>query len=507
MKPMAAILFTVALLTISACYSVREMTVEALRDEPQSGQITVVLRSGTTFRFGADQYRIINDSIQGNGLRIFGDRQERFTGSLAVSDIEVVESRQLDGVRTGLLVGGVAAAGVIIAFLASERKPSPPPKPTTGGTGGMGNFSCPLVSTFDGSTYHLESETFAGAVLKGFERQSHDIVSHLRSVDGQYKLRLANAGDETEYVDDIALTIVEHPAGTRVLPDREGVVHTLERELTPEYCVDHTGNNVLPLVTRPDGLFWEHREAPGSTGLRDTLTLGFPKDPGAGRVRLIVRGVNTRLGNFALRSVLALKGDQKLGWIHTMESQPAERARFLRWMMREGMLHVSVLESGRWVEQQAFLDPGPGVVKDQLCILDITRVRGERLAIRLSCTADLWRIDRVSVDYEADRQVQILPLQPVSAVNNRGENVLARLERQDGNYYATMTGDYADVAFPVPPPVPDRTRSIVISCRGFYYPWVDSRGPAQHAVADSILDSPLYGSRLLMPQWTVSQDR
>jgi hypothetical protein len=344
-------------------------------------------------------------------------------------------------------------------------------------------------------------------VLKGLERQSHDVLSHLTPVDGLYKVQLSNAGDETEYVDDIRLTIVDHPVGTRVLPDRDGVVHTLERELSPDHCLDHTGNNVLPLVTRSDGLFWEHREDIASTGLRDTLTLGFPKDPGAEHVRLIVRGVNTQLGNFALRSVIALKGDQKLGWLQTMESQPAERARFLRWMMREGMLHVSVLESGGWVEQEAFLDPGPGVVKDQLCLLDITRVRGDHLVIRLCCAADLWHIDRVSVDYEADRDVRIHPLKPVSAVNNSGKDVLPRLERHDGDYYTTTTGDYADVTFPVPPPVPDRTRSIVVSCRGFYYPWVDSRGPARHAVVDSILNHPQYGSRLLMSQWTGSQKR
>ncbi len=77
------------------------------------------------------------------------------------------------------------------------------------------------------SGYKLESETFAGALFKGIERSSYDVLSHIKPLNGKYSLKLVNAREETEYVNQLKLILVDHPNDVSVIPDYFGNVHSV----------------------------------------------------------------------------------------------------------------------------------------------------------------------------------------------------------------------------------------------------------------------------------------
>lgn len=492
-------LLIVSFLSYIGCYSTETVPKQELAAKQIQGDITVIMKDRMRFVFGDGKYSISSDSLSGIGGRKTADYfvDLPFQGSLALADIMFIERKEFSTGKTILLAG--AAVG-LVALIAS----SSPPSSGFGGTLG-GGMSCPFIYTYDGSEYHFESETFAGAVFKGVERTSCDVLRHLKAVEGECKIRLVNARDETEYVDQLTLTAVDHPRGTLVIPDRNGVMHTISDLAQPTTCVDFRGRNTLAAIDERDGSYWQSdltdRDWANDFDLRDGIIVEFPKRLNAKSVKLVVNGRNTRLGYFALANIFQLKGSEKLDWYSELEISPAERAKFVRWMMREGMLHIHVWQGEKWIEQSALLDVGPGISKDQVAVLDISDVKDDVLRVRLECTTDLWRIDQVYVDYSPDFYARSTALSLRSAINEQSQDVADLLNVRDERYYATVNDQYADIVFVDTPRNINLERTYVVNTTGYYYQWLDADGTADHELVERILTEPMFGAKLLLPQW------
>lgn len=504
MKPISSVLLMSFVFSIG-CQDTVQMTKEEFVGSGKRSAIVVQTRLSRRYAFRKDQYWFSGDSLTGIGVQ-----QNRgpimdtpFRGSLALSDITLIEAQEFNAGKTVLLAGGIglAVAGIIALNNAGKESSPPPPPPPGNGT----KFSCPFIYTFDGSAYHFESETFAGAVFKGLERTTVDRVSHLVPVRNICHLKLVNARDETEYVNEIKLIAIDHPNGTTVMADRIGAIHSISSPLSPSSCIGFDGKNALACVKEKDDSSWESdltgRPCTDEKDTRDGLILEFPKPAGSRDVKLVVNGRNTRLGYFALAEVFRLKGADRLTWYQQLESDPAERARFARWITREGMLHVQVWKNNVWVEQTALPDVGPGISKDQVALLKLDGITDTILRVRLECTVDLWRIDQVYVDYSPDCPVQTTEVSPLSAINEQGEDVTGLLREPDEKYYTTVTGQFADIAFVDPPRIAGMQRSYAVRSRGFYYQWLSGEGAAQDRLVDRILSEPGFGTRALLPQW------
>lgn len=336
----------VSSLIYTGCYNSVELTKQELTLSPHQYDIMVITRLRQKYSFEQGHYRILPDSLVGDGVQKFfppvADRP--FQGAIAFSDMVLIETKEFSPTKTILLAGGAAlvVAGVI-ALSNTGRKSTPPPSET-------GTFSCPFIYSFDGSTYHFESETFSGSVFKGLERPAFDVLYHLKPVNGTYRLKLVNARNETEYVNELALIAVEHPIGTSVIPDRSGAMHTISSPVHPSHSRDFCGRNVVSEITGRDHVFWTSTLAgtdwADERTHRDGLLVEFPKPADARSVKLVVSGKNTRLGNFALAKIFQLKGNNKLEWYQQLETDAAERAKFAGWLKREGMLHVQLWQRG-----------------------------------------------------------------------------------------------------------------------------------------------------------------
>jgi hypothetical protein len=503
--------YALATLTVlglqTGCSSSRELTRTQQPTSAPASAPSVLTKDGTLYRL--QHYRVADSQLLAAGTSEKDGRTELFKGHLALSDIDYAQAQGDWGSGKKLLAAGVAvvfsalaidylnhgSSGLSIRELRGTYYP-----PSYGGGG-----SCPFIYSYDGGRYHLESESFAGAVFKGAERASYDNLEWLRPVDGQYRLKLANESDETEYVDHIKLLVVDAPPGVAVLPNANGDFHTIAQPVHPVRCVDRDDRDVLSTVREKDDRWWESdlraKDLTSDDGLRDGLVLEFPRPPRASIAKLVVRGINTTLGVFAFEQLFKLKGDGTLRWYQRLEREPAERRKLISWMKREGMLHVQVWQNGEWVEQTALLDVGPRVSKDQVAVLDLSQVTCDVVKIKLESATDLWRIDCVYLDYSQDLPVEIAEVDPGSAVDERGEDVSDLLRRDDDRYYVTMKGQYARLTFDEVPARAGLSRHYAVSAKGYYHPWLDSQGKDQTALLDRVLTEPLFGSRAFMPAW------
>lgn len=497
-------------LLYAGCYDSVELTKQQLLQSNGQSNISVVTKLCRKYEFKKGRYCIQGDSLYGVGVQKFTPpfNDQTFRDPIALSDILLIETSEFSAGKTILLAGGIAlaVAGVIALNNGGSESAPPPPPPPTGG-----KFSCPFIYTYDGAAYHFESETFSGSVFKGLERSAFDVLNHIAPVDGVYKLKLVNARDETEYVNELKLIAIDHPIGTSIIPDRNGNVHTISRSIPPARCTADDGRNALREISARDNVYWSSSMTAGDLGknsnLRDGLTFEFPRPPGTTSVKLVVSGKNTRLGYFALAKIFQLKGDDKMEWYSKLETDPAERAKFVGWIMREGMLHAKVWHHGRWVERTAFIDVGPGISKEQVAVINIDDITGSVLKIRLDCTTDLWCIDQVYVDYSPDFPVLSTELSPAGATSEHGQNIAGMLKAADDRYYVTISNQYADIEFPAVPEREDCNRSYVAKTRGFYYQWVDAEGSSQDMLVDQILSGDPVGARYVLSQWSRQRSR
>ena len=477
-----------------------------LANPDMTGEIVVLTRDGTKYRF---KNYLLKDSVLLGGGYIESDSMKDFSGNLALSDIAYIQKQQPSSSKTIIGVGAVTAFVIMAGVQLGESSQGTLSTnlayhyPIT--YGGSGHGSCPYIYSWDGVSYHFESETFAGSVFRGAERSSFDVLSSLRAVDGVCRLRITNEREESEYTNRVALYAVDGPEEKRIVPDSRGSMHTIGKVASPVSCSDRDGHNLLPLISRADGVYWESslrsKDVSLRENIRDTIFLEFTKPANASKVKLLVRGTNTELGAFAFHKLFSLRGPSLLDWYRTLESDPDESRRFISFMMREGMLHVNLRQGNAWVEKAAYADVGPMITKEQVVILDVNDDGGDILKVALVSTADLWRIDRIAMDYSEDQPVIVHELPVLSAVDQSGNDVAPLLSQVDNRYYSTVPGQSADLTFRDVPTVAGRTRTYIVSSRGFYHLWT-APGPAdQRDLVQKILAEPGYGATLYLPTW------
>jgi len=493
-----SLILAIALFSYLGCHDTAQLSRDTFIAQKPDGDILLITKDAKFYKFYQHDYWMTSDSLKGSGTVTMNGHNEGFTGAIPLSDIDVVQIETVDGVKTVLCVLGIAAlAAVIVAAVAAAA--------FTSTLNSEAQHSCPFVYTFDGTAYHLESETFSGAVLKGLERTSYDNLRLLKPVHGFYELRLSNDRPETEYVNELKLILVDHTKSVGVVPDLRGIVHTFSHPEMPTSCIDFGQVSRMEEIMTKDGRCWESdistMDLRDSSHYKDGLIMEFAMPQNAREAKLLVNGVNTPLADFAFQKLFQLKGDNKLLWYHELERNPSESGKFLSWMKRDGMLHVKVWNGKIWQERAALIDVGPALAKDQVALLDIGDITGSTLKVKLECTTDLWRIDRVAIDYSPDLPVSVTELSPQSAITERGDDITPLFLAADDQYDITVEGQHANLTFKDIPLSTGLERSYILKTRGFYYQWFDTHGPANDLVVDRILTDFQFGAKQYLPQW------
>ncbi|MGH7580926.1 MAG: hypothetical protein ACREM9_12180, partial [Gemmatimonadales bacterium] len=213
-----------ASILLPACYSWRSSSVplqQILADQPS--QVRVTRADGG--RFTLQRPRLSNDTLIGELA------SSSASGAIAVplSEVRSLEVRRFDGLETAGWIAGVGATAILIAAAASGGDES-----SSGGgggddtcCGGGGYYSCPLVYSWDGSQWRLDSGTFGGAIARALARTDVDNLQYAVAVRDTVRLRLANELRETDHVDELTLLAVDHPPGVGVAPTPAGAIRII----------------------------------------------------------------------------------------------------------------------------------------------------------------------------------------------------------------------------------------------------------------------------------------
>ncbi len=389
---------------------------------------------------------------------------------VALKDVHHLEIEQVDAGRTFLAVAAIGASTALVVSAAEAIGKLSAPRPSAGSMNIK--ISCPLVYSWDGHHWRLDSGTFGGAVTEGLQRTDLDNLDYVQAEGGVLRLRVSNELAETDHLDGLAVLAVDHDPSLTVAPDPSGGLHTIGDLVPPFRATDDRGADALPRVVAVDGWNWEStvsgRDPHNPADLRSGLELAFTRPQGATRAHLVVDANSSAWGSYMLEEFIRAHGSATQAWYDSMDARPAVARRIQARLAREAFLAVSVRTAGAWDDQGLFWEAGPEIVKRQVLDLDLSRIVGDTVLVRLTSAPSFWTIDRVALDFTADREVTVHELSLVSARDRYGLDVAPLIAAVDHRDYALRNGATADVVFAVPPVPPGQARSYLLRSTGWY---------------------------------------
>jgi hypothetical protein len=394
------------------------------------------------------------------------------------------------GAKTGFVVGAFIDLIVIAVAVASGDSDSKPKQEEPGDI----MCGCPFVYSHDGEKYVLDSEAFGGSIFEAAKRTDLGRLDNLREVDHICRLKIVDELQETDYVDEVKLLVVDHPIGTEVVPSLACRLHTLSNPQAPANAVDWRGNNVIDLIREKDGRFWVSdpfgRDPNIKTHARDRLDLEFPRPADAGFVKLAFNVQNTLWAAHLQSHFLELHGSELDNWYQLLNTSAEAREEFQKVMIREGMLIIELWNGEEWQSSGFVWEVGASVFRDQLVWLDISSIPGEVLRVRLECPPGFWMINSVHADYTPDLPFETVEIAPSAAKDHLRRDLEQTLRNTDGVYHVMFTGDWAELTFPVPPHREGFSRSFLVKSSGYYTINVLAEGQPQADLIDRFMAEP-----------------
>jgi hypothetical protein len=487
------LLVAVTAALVTACHSWRtppSPVAETLADRPDEVRITRNDHSQLTLH----RPRLSGDTLIGERIA-----SQPVTVSVPLGDIRSIEVRRFDGLKTAGLIAGVGATAILIAAAASDGGDDSPPVDDGGTVGGGGYYSCPLVYSWDGARWRLDSGTFGGAIARALARTDVDNLSYAVAERDTLHLRLANELRETDHVDELVVLAVDHPAGVGVAPTPEGEIRVIGELAAPITARDSRGRDALAQVRAVDGQVWEsalvRRDTSRLDDIRDVLELTFPRPDGS-TADLVVDARNTVWSAYLVGELVRAHGGQADAWYASLDADSTRAAAVRRHLATEAFLSASVLTSSGWRAQGLVWEAGPEVAKRQVLTLDLTGVRDTLLQVRLEAPAAFWTIDHVGISSESQRSLTVREARLRAARLATNTDVTDLLLRPDNWTLTLEPGESADIVLTVPPVESGMARSYLLRTRGWYRIHDTGKGEPDAAVLAAVFDRPTGVARM-----------
>ena len=487
-RPLALLLASVMLLSSLCCYSRQQMHSSRLRQiNSLEGLKFVLLDAGSPV---TNVWRVSNPKFEQNALTGRLDRAsvdlgvqiasvhsnadqqankdlvliylspvaakslpDTLSARLEYKDITRIEVFEPDAGKTiGLalgIAGGLALIGLVALVIACN---------------------CPHVYAEgpDGAS-QLEGSLYSGAIYPQLERADWLPMRQLQPVGNQYQLRLVNQESQHQHTNLLALEVLDHAPGLQPVFDQYGQLHTLASPQAPLTATNVSGQDVRhEILTADEKIFLGDldNQHPDAT---ERLTLTFAKPARARQAKLLLNAKNSDWLDYTYFEFQNALGQYADEVARKYRRLPA--AENLAWAERQKIPLAVWLETvpGQWEKVDYFHLPGASAFRQAVLPLDLTRVPGDVVRLRLEFGFHFWEIDYVALDSSLDQPVQQTTLRPVSAITQTGKDLTAALTDDDNRYYHQPDiGDEARIVFEAPPLLPGYERSLVLRAKGHY---------------------------------------
>lgn len=367
-----------------------------------------------------------------------------------ISKIEVFEPDA--GKVVGIVLGGIGGCAIIsiIALIIA--------------------CNCPhvYVEAPDGAR-QLQGSLYSGAIYPQLERSDYLALQNIQPVDNQLKIILANQESQHQHTNLVALEVLDHAPGLRPVFDKYGQLHTISNPQPPLSASDVTGKNVLDEILAKDGQIFVGDLSNTSSEATEKLSVQFSKPQGVKHAKLLLNAKNSHWLDytyFEFQNALGEYADEA-----TRKYRKKSAAENQAWADRQKIPLAVWIETspGQWEKTEQFDLQGASVFRDAVLPLDLSRVQGNTVNIRLEFGFHFWEINQVALDFSDNQTVVQNTLRPLEAHDQSGRDITTSLLEDDTQYYDQPSiGDEASIRFQLPPLLPGHERSLVLRGKGHY---------------------------------------
>lgn len=334
--------------------------------------------------------------------------------------------------------------------------------------------SCPFVYVNNGSEYVFAGEIYSGAIFKGIERDDYLLLPPIAS-ENNLELIIANKLKEKQYINQLGIMQVGHPAGTQIFPGKAGDVH-LVRQPLPMISASVNDRNITELLQKLDSTHFTFNDQSGEHFFNEVV-ITLPKPSPANEGHLIMHTKNSLWGDYVFGEFTKLFGSSYSSWLEKQNQKPEYEAG--QWPVDQGLAMKVFLEiNGDWVLTDTVNLVGPLAFRDLVVPLDLSHHKAEVVRVKLSAGYMMWDLDYVGIDYSLDDQLNISYIRPSKATTDKNENRLLSILSNDDDYLAQeQTGDEVVVSFPISPlKSADMQYDYILHSRGYYQHVRDYKG-------------------------------
>lgn len=498
-----AIGVALAAVTGSGCYSTRENALVGVLEKPESGIQTRHGQPIAGFTTADGRYREFDGRVRviaGDSLEFFRDYHP---GGLterppsenrlvhARSDVATIFTKELNPAKTILATIGITVlvAGILLGIAIATKE------------------SCPFLYSWDGEKYVFDGEPYGGATMAGLERTDWSELEHLVPVGGEYRLAITNEVDETQHTNSLSLLVVDHPAGSTVVMDRQGRPHAFRRLEPLSDARDENGRDLGRWLRDNDRVSWypdleryANRDSLADT--RNHLTLRFRRPAGRGPLWLVANAGTGLWGSHMIRSMLMARGDRLPEFYAAINGSSAYRQQLLEWNEREELFELfPELRCGdRWVRQDFLPGGGPFMTESRAIPLGACEPAEQSVEIRIHPPVGFWNLNSFHLAAGED-SVHVTQLPPRVVRDQHGADVTARLLRDDDVTLDFPTrDDRATLVFEAPP-LRGLKRTVFAVTRGWYEVHMHGLGEPDYAAIDRMTSEPGYVVRRAMKEF------
>ncbi|CAN5438432.1 hypothetical protein BH11BAC1_BH11BAC1_18580 [soil metagenome] len=382
------------------------------------------------------------------------DQNSRVTIPLSeISKIEVYDTAIGASVASYIFIatGIVAGVAVIVLIIALLTK-----------------SSCPFIYVNDGNSYRFTGELYGGAIYSSLERDDFMPIP-LPSVDaGKYRFKISNELLERQYTNLAELQIISHPENVSVLIDKLGVINTIANPMEPIAAQSDLDSNHIASVLRRDSSSYLFGDESKANKELSSLELTFKKPLHSKSGKLLLNAKNSFWLDYIYGKFTEQFGTYYNQFAEKQKKVPAKRN--IEWSLAQGIpLSVYVETINGWQFVDYFNVIGPLASRDLVMQVDLSKVSGEDVHVKLECGFMFWEIDYAAMDFSENIPVETQTLIPDSAVDEKGIDVAPLLEAIDNRYLIQPgAGNEAMLNYTLTQVKKGKVQSLFLHSRGYY---------------------------------------
>lgn len=325
--------------------------------------------------------------------------------------------------------------------------------------------NCPQVYAINNGLYEFKSGVYSGAVYSALERTDYLALSGITPVDNKYQFRIGNVPNEEQFINQVQLMKVEHPADLKVLADRHGKLLTYKKAISPASAKYDEGNDVTAQLKLTDRQYYSFDSKANTDGL-SSVTMKFNKPSGAKNGKLLVHAGNSDWSGFLFKEFVSLFGNSYNQYRKEQELLIPANAK--QWQVDQGLPMKVFIETEKgWQYVDHFALTGNTASRDMIMEIDLSGIKDDKVNIRIETVFQFWNLDMVAMDFSDNPVVNSIILNPATVTKNNKEDNRDQLLQSDAEYTNLSGNDYVNIEYNVPAATGNTSFFLITS--GYYH--------------------------------------